>query len=49
MSIDQESQGSGSAPFEQGAQANQPVIRILTNFQQIILLDDRERQDFQIL
>ena len=44
MSIDQESQGSRSTLSELVAQANQPIIRVLTNDQQIILLDDRERQ-----
>jgi len=44
MSIDQASQGSGGQLVDQEA-----TIHVLTSDEQIILVDDRERQAFQIL
>ena len=44
MSIDQASQGSGGQLVDQEA-----TIHVLTSDEQIILVDDPERQTFQIL
>jgi hypothetical protein len=44
MSVDQASQGSGGQQVDQEA-----TIRVLTSDEQIILLDERERQAFEIL